>query len=71
MGKGKDLQLNMKRNFWKELLFVLGLTAALLFIGYIEMLMERDVTVLVFLALFCAVPVWSAFIDYWAHQKEV
>lgn len=49
----------MKR--FTQLLCVLGLTAVFILVGYIEMLMERDVTVLVFAALFLVGPVWSAF----------
>lgn len=45
-----------------ELLCVLGLTAVFILVGYIDMLLERDVTVLVFMSLFFVVPVWSAFL---------
>ena len=55
------------KEFWLELLCVLGITAVFIFAGFMSMLLERDLTFLVFASLFFVVPVWSAFVDYWIH----
>lgn len=47
----------------KELLCLLGITAVFILVGYVDMLLSHDVTVLVFASLFFVVPVWSAYLS--------
>ena len=51
----------MRNKRIKELLCLLGITAVFILVGYIDLLLERDVTVLVFASLFFVVPVWSSY----------
>ena len=58
------------KEFWLELLCVLGITAVFIFAGFMSMFLERDVTFLVFASLFFVTPLMSAFCCKWFGKEN-